>query len=122
MVMPPPPPRSRRSLYQQPPRRRGRAPCVVAAVVLVAILAVGGVAGYRVVGFLQSVLNGGNPAQILQQQLDPPAGSIAYKVRHGQHINILALGYGGSENDAPYLTDTLLAVSIDPVSKRVVEI
>src|SRR5215831_1235522 len=121
MVMPPPPPRARRSLYQQPPRRR-RAPCVVAAVLLVAILAVGGVAGYRVVGFLQAVLNGANPAQILQQQLDPPPGSIAYKVKHGQRINILALGYGGAENDAPYLTDSIMAVSIDPVSKRMVEI
>jgi len=90
--------------------------------VLVAVLAVGGVAGYRVVGFLQSVLNGANPAQILQQQLDPPAGSIAYKIKHGQHINVLALGYGGAENDAPYLTDSIMAVSIDPVSKRVVEI
>ena len=123
MVMPPPPPRARRSLYQQPPRpRRRRAPCVVAAVALVAVLAVGGVAGYRVVGFLQSVLNGANPAQILQQQLDPPAGSIAYKIKHGQRINVLALGYGGAENDAPYLTDSIMAVSIDPVSKRVVEI
>src|SRR5215831_18916278 len=122
MVMPPPPPRPRRSLYQAPPARRRRAPCVVAAVVLVAVLAVGGVAGYRVVGFLQSVLNGANPAQILRQQLDPPAGSIAYKVKHGQHINVLALGYGGAENDAPYLTDSIMAVSIDPVSKRVVEI
>jgi anionic cell wall polymer biosynthesis LytR-Cps2A-Psr (LCP) family protein len=95
---------------------------VVAAVVLVVILAVGGVAGYRVVGFLQAVLNGANPAQILQQQLDPPAGSIAYKVKHGQRINILALGYGGAENDAPYLTDSIMAVGIDPVSKRVVEV
>jgi polyisoprenyl-teichoic acid--peptidoglycan teichoic acid transferase len=119
---PPPPPRARRSLYyQQRPRRRG-APCVVAAIVLVAVLAVGGVAGYRVVGFLQSVLNGANPAQIIQQQLDPPAGSIAYKVAHGQRINVLALGYGGAENDAPYLTDSIMAISIDPVSKRVVEI
>lgn len=122
MVLPPPPPRARRSLYYQPPPRRRRAPCVVAAVFLVAVLAVGGVAGYRVVGFLQSVLNGANPAQIIQQQLDPPAGSIAYKIKHGQRINVLALGYGGSENDAPYLTDSIMAISIDPVSKRVVEI
>src|SRR5215831_13366019 len=122
MVMPPPPPRPRRSLYQAPPARRRRAPCVVAAVVLVAVLAVGGVAGYRVVGFLQSVLNGANPAEILQQQLDPPAGSIAYKVKYGQRINILALGYGGAENDAPYLTDSIMAISIDPATKRVVEI
>ncbi|TMC08909.1 MAG: LytR family transcriptional regulator [Chloroflexi bacterium] len=126
---PPPPPRARRSLYQQPPyyqqpppRRRRGFPCVIVAVLLVGVLAIGGVAGYRVVGFLQSVLNGGNPVQILQQQLDPPAGSIAYKIKHGQRINVLALGYGGPENDAPYLTDSIMAVSIDPVTKRVVEI
>ena len=119
--MPPPPPRARRSLYQPPPRRR-RAPCVVAAVVLVAIIAVGAVGGYRVVAFLRSVVNLGNPAQIIQQQLDPPAGSMAYKVKHGQRINVLALGYGGAENDAPWLTDSIMAVSIDPVSKRVMEI
>src|SRR5215469_7412304 len=120
MVMPPPPPRARRSLYQPPPRRR-RAPCLVPAVLLVAILAVGGIAGYRVVGFLQTVLNGANPAQILQQQLDPAAGSIAYKIKHGQRINLLALGYGGAENDAPYLTDSIMAISIDPATKRVME-
>lgn len=108
-------------MYQQPPRRR-RAPCLVTAVVLIAVLAVGGIAGYRVVAFLQAVLNGANPAQILQQQLDPPAGSIAYKIKHGERIGVLALGYGGSENDAPYLTDSIMAVSIDPVSKRVVEV
>ncbi len=118
--MPPPPPGAGRSQYQPPGRRR--APSIVGAVLLVALIVVGGVGGYRVVGFLRSVVNLGNPAQILQQQLDPPAGSIAYKIKHGQRINVLALGYGGAENDAPWLTDSIMAVSIDPVGKRVVEI
>jgi len=92
------------------------------SVVLVAVVAIGAIGAYRVLGFLQSVANLGNPVQLIQQQIDPPAGSIAYKIKHGQRINVLALGYGGAENDAPYLTDSIMAISIDPASKRMVEI
>jgi LCP family protein required for cell wall assembly len=59
---------------------------------------------------------------VVQSEIDPPAGTIAYKLRHGQPVNLLLLGYGGDENDAPYLTDTLLVVMIDPASKRVAEV
>jgi anionic cell wall polymer biosynthesis LytR-Cps2A-Psr (LCP) family protein len=124
MVMPPPPPRARRSLYEQPPpppRRRRRAPRVIGAVLLIGLLVAGGLAAYRLGDFLHAVVNVGNPVELIQQQVDPPAGSIAYKIKHGQRINILALGYGGAENDAPYLTDSIMAISIDPASKRVVE-
>jgi anionic cell wall polymer biosynthesis LytR-Cps2A-Psr (LCP) family protein len=120
MVMPPPPPpRARRSLYA--PQRRRRLPPVIGAIVLVAVIALGSVAAYRVVGFLHSVANVNNPVDILKQQLEPPAGSIAYKIKHGQRINVLALGYGGAENEAPWLTDSLMAISIDPATKRIVE-
>jgi len=53
------------------------------------------------------------------QAVDPSPGTIAYKLRHGQRVNILLLGMGGYENDAPYLTDSIMAVSIDPTSNRV---
>jgi LCP family protein required for cell wall assembly len=87
-------------------------------VLLVAIVAVGGLAGARVIGFLQSVANIGNPVDLIA----PPApGTVAYKLQNGQQVNILALGYGGSENDAPYLTDSIMAISIDPANKRIVE-
>src|SRR5215471_5613879 len=125
---PPRPPRARRSQYAYgyppppPPRRRRRLPGIVAAILIVTVLVLGSVVAYRGYGFLRSVANFGNPLQTLQQQLDPPAGSIAYKVKYGQRINILALGYGGAENDAPYLTDSIMAISIDPATKRVVEI
>ncbi|HKW72757.1 MAG TPA: LCP family protein, partial [Candidatus Dormibacteraeota bacterium] len=45
--------------------------------------------------------------------------SIAYKLKHGQRVNVLLLGMGGYENDAPYLTDSIMAVSIDPTTNRV---
>src|SRR5262249_48494769 len=54
--------------------------------------------------------------------LHPPEGSIPWKLAQGQRVNLLLLGYGGAENDAPYLTDTVMVVSIDPAHKRAVEI
>ena len=60
-----------------------------------------------------------NPIGEVVQALEPAPGTIAYKLKHGQRVNILLLGRGGYENDAPYLTDSIMAVSIDPVSNRV---
>src|SRR5207244_10428103 len=100
-------------------RRRRRAPVVI-ALVLVALLAVsGGYLGARVFGFLSRVANVGNPLQLVQE---PPPGSVAYKLKHGERVNILALGYGGKENDAPYLTDSIMVVSLDPANQRIMEV
>ena len=61
-----------------------------------------------------------NPIGEVVQALEPAQGTIAYKLKHGQRVNILLLGRGGYENDAPYLTDSVMAVTIDPSSDRVV--
>jgi LCP family protein required for cell wall assembly len=76
--------------------------------------------GVRLADFLQNVGNL-TPATI-GKQVDPPAGSIPYKLQHGQQVNLLMLGYGGAENDAPYLTDTLMVLAVDPASHRVMEV
>ena len=60
-----------------------------------------------------------NPIGEVVQAIEPAAGTIAYKLKHGERVNILLLGRGGYENDAPYLTDSIMAVTIDPVSDRV---
>jgi LCP family protein required for cell wall assembly len=60
-----------------------------------------------------------NPIGAVVEAVAPPPGSIAYKLKHGQPVNILLLGMGGYENDAPYLTDSIMAVTIDPNSNRV---
>ena len=60
-----------------------------------------------------------NPIGEVVQAIEPAQGTIGYKLKHGQRVNILLLGRGGYENDAPYLTDSIMAVSIDPVSNRV---
>lgn len=119
MVTPPPGYRRQRSSVQ--PRRRSRAPVVLGAVVGI-VLVVAAVGGYRVANFLHDVANVGNPFQLIQKEVEPPVGSVAWKLQHGQQVTVLALGYGGAENDAPYLTDSIMAISLDPVGHRAVEI
>jgi len=75
---------------------------------------------WRVVGHVANV---SNPIQLIQQEIGGPApGTLAYKLQHGQRVNILALGYGGVEDSGPNLTDTIMVISIDPASQRVFEI
>lgn len=111
--------RPRRSRYRG--QAASSAAHAVGAALVCVVFVVGGLAAYRAYGFLHNVANVGNPVQLMQRQVEPPAGSIAWKLRHGQRVNILALGYGGPENDAPWLTDSIMVVSIDPVSQRVLE-
>jgi LCP family protein required for cell wall assembly len=98
-----------------------------AARVLTALLVVAFAAGLlslpvaSTVNFLRHTINLRDPVSTIRNQVAPPTGSVAWKLQHGQQVNLLVLGYGGQENDAPWLTDTIMAVSIDPTSRRVVE-
>jgi LCP family protein required for cell wall assembly len=60
-----------------------------------------------------------NPIGEVVQVAEPQQGTIAYKLKHGQQVNILLLGMGGEQNDAPYLTDSIMAATIDPTTNRV---
>jgi LCP family protein required for cell wall assembly len=60
-----------------------------------------------------------NPIGEVVQAVEPQPGTIAYKLKHGQQVNILLLGMGGEQNDAPYLTDSIMSVTIDPTTNRV---
>ena len=116
-----PRPRARRSRYGYSSRLGRSAPAIVAVVFLAGVLLGASLAVVRTLDFLHRVVNLNNPVTLIQQAVDPPAGSIAYKLKYGQPVNILVLGYGGPENDAPFLTDSILAVSIAPGGKRVME-
>jgi LCP family protein required for cell wall assembly len=112
--------RPRQPLY---PRRRRFPRLLLAAVALLLIVVIcAGIAVARTVSFLGTTANLGNPFAELGQSLDPSAGSLPWKLNHGQRANILLLGYGGSENDAPYLTDTIMVLSVDPANKRAMEV
>lgn len=113
--------RARRSLYRpsrRPPAFKRGLFGALALVLVVAVVA----GGTRLFEFLQSVANLGSPISAFQKQVDPPAGSIAFKLAHGERVNLLMLGYGGAENDAPWLTDSMLLLSIDPATHRAMEV
>jgi polyisoprenyl-teichoic acid--peptidoglycan teichoic acid transferase len=110
------PPFRGRALVRRPRPRRG--PRLAAALLLlVCLVAATVVTGRALPGLVQL----GNPLGEAARSIDPPAGSVPWKLQHGLRVNLLLLGYGGSENDAPYLTDTVMAVSLDPAGKRAVE-
>jgi LCP family protein required for cell wall assembly len=50
---------------------------------------------------------------LVHAQNDEP-GSIGWKIKHDERINILLLGYGGPGHDGAYLTDSIMLLSIRP--------
>lgn len=81
-----------------------------------------GIGVYEAGAFLHRVSGFTNPFSEAQQAIAPAQGSIAWKLQHGQQVNLVLLGYGGSENDAPWLTDSILVVSMDPTDQRAIEV
>ena len=112
--------RARRSRYNVSHRLTRSVPAAIIAAALI-VLVVGVTLTYlRFDDFIHATTGQHiNPIGEVVQAVDPSPGTIAYKLRHGQKVNILLLGMGGYENDAPYLTDSIMAVSIDPNSNRV---
>src|SRR5450759_3297040 len=114
-------PRARRSRYNVTYRLTRSVPAMIVAALLIVVL-VGATLTYQRLDDFIAATTGHhlNPLGEVVQALEPAQGTIAYKLKHGQRVNILLLGRGGYENDAPYLTDSIMAVSIDPTSDRVV--
>jgi LCP family protein required for cell wall assembly len=92
------------------------------------MLLLGGILGAtyataRVLEFLNHFSGGANLAMLSNAAGigEAAPGTIPYRLKHADStpINILLMGYGGAENDAPYLTDTMMAVRLDPASHRV---
>jgi LCP family protein required for cell wall assembly len=114
------PTRARRSRYNVSYRLTRSVPAAIVAVLLVAVLAAGTLGYKRLDDFVTATTGHHiNPIGEVVQVVEPAQGTIAYKLKHGQQVNILLLGMGGYENDAPYLTDSIMAVTIDPASNRV---
>jgi LCP family protein required for cell wall assembly len=112
--------RARRSRYSVSHRLTRSVPAIVGAVLLVVVLATGTLAYKRIDDFFTATTGHHlNPLAEVVQAVEPSPGTIAYKLQHGQRVNILLLGMGGYENDAPFLTDSIMAVTIDPNSHRV---
>ena len=114
------PKRARRSRYHVSYRLTRSVPAAVLAVLLIGVI-VGVTLTYKRFDDFVTATTGHhiNPIGEVVQVVEPAKDSLAYKLKHGQQVNILLLGMGGEQNDAPYLTDSIMAVSIDPNSNRV---
>ncbi|HEX6548186.1 MAG TPA: LCP family protein [Candidatus Dormibacteraeota bacterium] len=118
-----PRPRARRSRYRFSSRLSGSMPAVLLVVFTLGVLFGASAVVVRTFSFLHTV-TGAKPDQVVnlvQNAVQPQPGTLAYKLAHGQQVNLLVLGEGGQENDAPTLTDTMMVITIDPQTKRVVE-
>jgi polyisoprenyl-teichoic acid--peptidoglycan teichoic acid transferase len=113
-------PRARRSRYHVTYRLTRSVPALILAALLVVVLVGAALTYQRLDAFMAGVTGQHiNPLGEVVQAIEPSPGTIAYKLKHNQRVNILLLGRGGYENDAPFLTDSIMAVTIDPVSSRV---
>jgi LCP family protein required for cell wall assembly len=113
-------PRARRSRYHVTYRLTRSVPAMIVAALLVVVL-VGAALTYQRLDSFMAGITGHHldPIGEVVQAIEPSPGTIAYKLKHGQRVNILLLGRGGYENDAPFLTDSIMAVTIDPATNRV---
>src|SRR6266852_3907486 len=113
-------PRARRSRYNVSYRLTRSVPAVIGALVLLVVIVTATLTYKRLDDFVSATTGRHiNPIGEIAQVVEPSPGTIAYKLKHGQQVSILLLGRGGYENDAPYLTDSIMAVTIDPASSRV---
>ena len=114
------PKRARRSRYRVLYRLTRSVPAAIVGVLLLAVV-VGATLTYKRFDDFMAATTGHhiNPVGEVVQAVEPQPGTIAYKLKHGQQVNVLLLGMGGYENDAPFLTDSIMAVSIDPTTNKV---
>src|SRR5690242_16821483 len=114
------PKRARRSRYRVLYRLTRSVPAAIVGVLLIAVV-VGATLTYKRFDDFMAATTGHhiNPVGEVVQAVEPQPGTIAYKLKHGQQVNVLLLGMGGYQNDAPFLTDSIMAVSIDPTTNKV---
>ncbi len=79
-------------------------------------LLVAGLGVFRVWSAVHAISPRAQPADLLTMVhagTDDP-GSLGWKIKHDERINVLLLGYGGPGHDGPYLTDSMMLLSIRP--------
>ncbi len=97
-----------------------------AAVAVIAGLAllVSGLAVFRFWSAIHAISPRAQPQDLIalvQAKSDEP-GSVGWKIKHDERINILFLGYGGPGHDGPYLTDSIMLLSIRPGTREAIMI
>src|SRR3981081_4320269 len=100
-------PRARRSRYHVSYRLTRSVPAVIAGVLLLVVLLDATLTYKRFDDFIAATTGHHlNPIGEVVQAVEPAQGSIAYKLKHGQQVNILLLGMGGEPQHAPHPPDS----------------
>ena len=86
---------------------------------LALLLAVGAYTGLRFFQLANNITPHATLGDVigLAQNQDDQPGTLAYKIHHGQRVNILMLGYGGVGHDGAYLTDSIMVISVQGVDR-----
>ncbi len=100
----------------KPPMSKKRKIITGILIFLFLVLGIGGFLALKGYINLHKVLKGGGGAAALESNVDPSK----LKGEGDGRVNILLLGRGGDENDAPDLTDTIIVASIDPIANEAV--
>jgi LCP family protein required for cell wall assembly len=95
-------------------KKRRRRKLKIAAVVVLILVALLGFLMAKGYINLKKVFEGGGSAAALEENVDPSK----LHVEGDGRINILVLGRGGLGHEGPDLTDTIILMSIDPISKK----
>jgi polyisoprenyl-teichoic acid--peptidoglycan teichoic acid transferase len=116
-------PRRRRASAALGPARGWHYLRAAVAVIAGGALLLAGLLVFRVWSVIHTISPRAQPVDLvtLVHAQDEP-GSLAWKVKHDQRINILLLGYGGPGHDGPYLTDSVMLVSIRPDTHQAIMI
>ena len=93
--------------------RLGRRPRSVVILAIVMVLVLAGLAGVsRLWVAVATISPTAQPADVLALVGSSQPGSLTSKLDQGQAVNILLLGYGGPAHSGPYLTDSMLLLSL----------
>ena len=109
-------PRRQRASAALGPARVWQSARAVLAVIAGVALLVAGFAVFRVWSAIHTISPRAQPGDLItlvHAQNDEP-GSLGWKIKHDERINILLLGYGGPGHDGPYLTDSIMLISVRP--------
>lgn len=104
------------------PRRHHRIRWTVLSItaVLVIVLGTGGWLAYRAISVINTKkLDGSKLSLFTQLKHIVTSSGDQLQGEADDRINILLLGYGGPGHDGPYLTDTMMVVSVQPSTKSV---
>src|ERR1700693_1283282 len=106
-------------------RARGWRPARAALTLLAGTaLLIAGLGVFRVWSAIHAISPRAQPVDLITMVhagTDDP-GSLGWKIKHDQRINVLLLGYGGPGHDGPYLTDSIMLLSIRPSSHEAIMI